>query len=154
MSFNLATAVFSLAGLVAMPVQDAAAQAPAAEPTRSELPVSLSRIREALKKPDGPRFGPPLARPDFKVEVYEAQRFRDLVDLLDFSASPVLPAVLFGGFAGSRTQPLFNVSLNGIGESVAKGISNARRARAERLAREEVARALNQFCSTHECPAR
>jgi hypothetical protein len=114
----------------------------------------LSRIREALKKPDGLRLRTPLARPDFKVEIYEAQRFQDLVDLLDFSASPVLPAVSFGGFAGSRTQPLFNVSLNGIGESVAKGISNARRARAERLAREEVERSLIQFCSSHECAAR
>ena len=131
-------------------MQGTAAQAQAGEAAQGELPVSLSRIREALKKPD-PRLSAPRAKPDFSVDINEEQRFQDLVDLLDFSAIPVLPAVRFGG---SQTQPLFNVSLSGIGQSVAKSVSKARRARAERLAREEVARALIQYCTTHDCTTR
>jgi hypothetical protein len=147
-SFTFAAAVFSLASLV--PAQAPSTTTPADSTPRAELPVSLSRIREALKRPD-PRLSAPTVKPDFKIEVNEEQRFQDLVDLLDFSASPVLPAVWFGG---SQTQPLFNVSVSGIGGSVARSVVKARRARAERLAREEVARALIQFCSTHDCASR
>jgi len=88
---------------------------------------------------------------DFRVDVAEEQRFRDLVDLLDFSAGPSLPAVRFGG---SQTQPLFNVNMTGVGQAVISGIAKARRERAERIAQEEVERAFIQFCSTHECAAR
>jgi hypothetical protein len=151
MSFTSATGIFSLALLLAAPMQGDAAQTQAAAAAQPELPVSLSRIREALKKPD-PRLGSPVTKAaDFRVEIAEQQRFQDLVDLLDFSAIPVVPAVQFGG---SQTQPLFNVSLAGIGQSVSKSVSKARRERAERLARAEVERALYQFCSTHECAAR
>ena len=150
MTFSRSTAVLSLALLLAVPMQGTAAQAQADEAAQRELPVSLSRIREALKRPD-PRLSAPRAKPDFAVEINEQQRFQDLVDLLDFSAIPKLPAVFFGG---SQTQPLFSTSLSGIGVSVAKSVSKARRERAERLAREEVQRALIQFCSSHECAAR
>jgi hypothetical protein len=148
MSFRLATAVFGVVSLAAVQVAGVAAQGEG--PSRPQLPVSLSRIREALKKPENPLTSP-QAKADFKVEIAEQQRFQDLVDLLDFSASPVVPAVLFGG---SQTQPLVSVSLSGIGASVANSVAKARRARAERLAREEVERALSQFCASHECAAR
>ena len=150
MSFTLRTAVLGLALLLSVATQGIAAQAPADEAAQRDLPVSLSRIRDALKKPD-PRLSKPREKPDFSVEINEEQRFQDLVDLLDFSALPSLQAVRFGG---SPTQPLFNVSLSGIGVSVAKSVARARRERAERLAREEVQRALIQFCSSHECAAR
>jgi len=147
MSFTWAAAVLSLVSFLAVEAPSAQTQAEAAPP---QLPVSLSRIREALKKPEG-KLAAPQRQADFKVEIAEEQRFQDLVDLLDFSASPVLPAVRFGG---SQTQPLINVSLTGIGQSVARSVARARRERAERLAQEEVQRALNQFCATHECAAR
>jgi hypothetical protein len=148
MSLTLAAVVVSLTSLLAASPQSAEAQA--ASPPPPELPVSLSRIREALKKPE-PRLTSPKVKADFKIEINEEQRFQDLVDLLDFNASPVLPAVSFGG---SQTQPLVSFSANGAIQSLATSVSKARRARAERLAREEVARALNQFCATHECAAR
>ena len=148
MSFTVATAVFSLASLLA--VQTPSSQTQADGAPQPALPVSLSRIREALKKPEN-KLAAPLRQADFKVDIAEQQRFQELVDLLDFSASPVLPAVWFGG---SHTQPLFNVSLTGIGQSVVRAAAKARRERAERLAREEVERALNQFCATHECAVR
>ena len=137
-------------GLAAfMAVQSSAPPPQNADPPAT-LPVSLGRIREALKKQEG-KLAVPLPRADFRVDIAEEQHFQELVDLLDFSAIPALPAVRFGG---SQTQPLFNVSLSGIGVSVAKSVAKARRERAERLAREEVQRALIQFCSDHECPAR
>jgi hypothetical protein len=148
MSFKLSTAVLSVACLVAG--QTASAQTTAAATPQAPLPFSLSRIREGLKKPEG-KLATPARQADFTVDIAEEQRFQDLVDLLDFSASPVLPAVWFGG---SQTQSLFNVSLTGIGQSVARSVSKARRERAERLAQEEVQRALNQFCATHECAVR
>jgi hypothetical protein len=148
MSCSWAAAAVSLLLFVAVEAPSAQTQAEAAPPP--QLPVSLSRIREALKKPEG-KLAAPQRQADFKVEIAEEQRFQDLVDLLDFSAIPVLPAVRFGG---SQTQPLINVSLTGIGQSVVRGVAKARRERAERLAQEEVQRALNQFCATHECLAR
>ena len=149
--FTLAAMVVILTSLLSASPQGAAGQAASAPPP--EPPVSLSRIREALKKPE-PRLTSPKVKADFKIEINEEQRFQDLVDLLDFSASPVVPAVLFGGFTGSRTQPLVSFSGNGAIQSLSNSVSKARRERAERLAREEVARALNQFCATHECAAR
>jgi hypothetical protein len=144
-------ALLSLSCLVVLPQSAAAQDAPTpAAAAPAELPGSLSRIREALKKPE-PRLVSPLVKADFTVGIAEQQRFQDLVDLLDFSASPVLPAVRFGG---SQTQPLVNVSLSGIGQSVVNSVSKARRERAERLARAEVERALDQFCASHECAAR
>jgi len=41
-----------------------------------------------------------------------------------------------------------------MGQAVGSAIAKARRARAERIVRDEVQRALIEFCATHECPAR
>jgi hypothetical protein len=143
-----AAAILGLASVLA--ASSASAQTNAAETSRTQLPVNLSRIRDGLKRPEG-KFFQPQRQPDFRVDIAEEQRFRDLIDLLDFSGGPSLPAVWFGG---PRTQPLFNVNLNGVGHAVVSGIAKARRERAERIAQEEVQRALNQFCATHECAAR
>jgi hypothetical protein len=150
--FTSRTAVLGLVALLAVPAAAGAAQAASAP--QPELPVSLVRIRAALKKPDG-KLTASLPKSDFKVDVNEEQRFKDLLDLIVFSANPVVPDVHFPApFPGSRTQPLVSFSGNGVISSVAGGISSARRARAERLAQEEVERALIAFCSEHECPAK
>ncbi len=148
MLLRVASAVFVLVSLAAVPV--ASGQTKETTPAQPQLPVSLARIREGLKKSDS-KLTPPARQADFRVDVAEEQRFRDLVDLLDFSAGPSLPAVRFGG---SQTQPLFNVNMTGVGQAVISGIAKARRERAERIAQEEVERAFLQFCSTHECAAR
>ena len=144
MRFRSGIAALSLAAWL-MPHVAAAGQAAAAQP---QLPVSLARIRSALKKPEG-KLTTPLPAADFKVDVNEEQRFRDLLDLLDFNPNPMVPDVQFG--RGTGTQPLVNFNASGAIQSAASGISKARRERAERLAREEVARALITFCETHEC---
>jgi hypothetical protein len=149
MPFTLATAVLSLAAAL-LPAQQPATASQTAKTPQQELPVSLGHIREALKKPES-KLAAPLRQADFRIEIAEEQHFRDLVDLLDFSAQPILPAVWFGG---SQTQPLVSFGVSSIGQSIAHSIAKAHRERAERLAQEEVQRALNQFCATHECAAR
>jgi hypothetical protein len=144
-------------GLVSvMAAQTASVPAQSQAPS-GNLPVSLSRIRGALNKPEGLRVRPaPLA--DFKVEINEAQRFRDLLDLLDFGSGPVAPGGWYSAqqrqLLGQQSQPLVNFDAGAIGQAVGSAISKARRARAERIARDEVQRALIEFCATHECPAR
>jgi hypothetical protein len=141
-------AVIGLASLLVAP--SAGAQTTAGNTPQSQLPVSLSRIREALKRPETKLFQP-ARQADFRVDVAQEQRFRDLIDLLDFSGGPTLPAVWFGN---TGSQPLFKANLNGVVGAVGSVISKARRDRAERIAQEEVERAFIQFCSTHECAAR
>jgi hypothetical protein len=123
----------------------------------SNLPVSMNRIREALKKPPPLRVTPET-RADFSVEINQEQRFKDLLDLIDFGSGAAIPGGLYGyqqqQILGQQTQPLFNVNVSGIGQGIGTAISKARRERAEQLARDEVQRALVDFCATHECPAR
>jgi hypothetical protein len=47
---------------------------------------------------------------------------------------------------------MFALDLLSIGSAVQKAVANARRSRAEQAARDEVRRALTEFCATHECP--
>jgi hypothetical protein len=155
MFFNSMWAGLGLASLMA--AQTATAPPPSQAPS-GNLPVSISRIRNALKKPEGLRVRP-APRADFKVEINEAQRFRDLLDLLDFGSGPVAPGGWYAFqqrqlLGQQQSQPLVSFDAGAMGQAVGSAIANARRARAERLARDEVQRALIEFCATHECPAR
>jgi hypothetical protein len=123
---------------------------PDTAPVRN-LPVSISRIRDALKKPAGPGLTLPPSRADFRVEVLEKQRFEDLLTLLGLGGGSPMPSVMFGS---AVTHPSSAADLSAIGRAAGRAIAEARRERAERLAREEVQRALISFCATHECPAR
>ncbi len=148
-------AAVALAVAVLAPGQSAAP--PADSVAARDLPVSLGRIRNALKRP------PPLiitahTEATFKVEINERQHFQDLLDLIDFGSGPVAPGGLYGyqqqQILGQKTQPLFNVSLSGVGQSINSAVVKARRERAEHLAREEVRRALVDFCAANDCQVR
>jgi len=128
-----------------------AASPPQGAAPPGNLPVSISRIREALKKPAGAGLTLPPPRADFTIEVLEKQRFEDLLSLLGLGGGSPMPTVLFGSAA---THPSSAADLSAIGRSAGRAIAEARRQRAERLAREEVQRALIDFCATHECPSR
>lgn len=109
----------------------------------------MSRIRQALKTAPKLRTASD-SKTDFKVEVNETQRFQDLLDLLDLSGvGSTIPDVLFP----TTATPLFSVNATGLGVSISKAVARARRERAERLAREEVRRALDEYCAAHECPS-
>jgi hypothetical protein len=153
----LDVALLALLVTAASPAQAAPAQQGATATAPGDLPVSLSRIRAGLERPSTLRIIPDT-RADFKVEVNEVQRFQDLLDLLDFGSGPAVPGGLYGyeqqRVIGQQSQPLFNIGLSGLGHSIGTAVGKARRERAERLAREEVRHALDDFCATHECPVK
>ena len=147
-----ASAAFGLTLLLG--VQEPAV-APGNVPPR-QLPVSFARIRRELKKPAPPRLFVPPSQADFSIQVIEKQRFQDLLSLLDFGGGPVAPGGLYAHqqrqvLGQQQSQPLFNVDVMAAGGAVVNAISKARRARAERLAREEVRGALVDFCAARGC---
>ena len=138
----------------------AAAQNPAPPPQpvipARNLPISLARIREGLKRPE--LFLAARPRADFFVEINEKQRFQDLLALINFDSGPSIPGGWYSfqqaQMLGQKTQPLVSFNATGVAQAIGGAISQARRERAERLAREEVRRALVDFCTVNECPAR
>jgi hypothetical protein len=106
----------------------------------SQLPVSMDRIREALKKP------PPLLqvsalsgdRPTFRIEVRERPFTLQPVDEDPFDPTFGLPS------AGE-------LLMTGIDKIRSAAVGYMRR-RAERRARKEVEDALAAFCAVRECP--
>ena len=133
----------------------AALQRPAAaqEPPPLNLPVSLERIREELARPPRPSLLDTIdARPHFRVTVEEQRpSFVEMFDPQDFDGGPVPPG---GLYAYEQQQRLFPQSTPIVGFDVlpffrelAASIRSARRARSEAAAREEVARAMAEFCA-------
>ena len=125
--------------------------APASSPAETpEVPITVSfrRIRDMLKKPDVSRLTAPRPQADFSVEILEKQKFEDLLTLLGLGGGSPMPTVLFGGAA---SRPSSAADLTGLGRAALARLSKSRKARAERLAREEVARDLIAFCTLYEC---
>lgn len=139
-------------------------------PKPLNLPVSLDRIREALQQP------PPQAlkglnepHPQFRVEITERQKLDDLVKSLKFDSGPPVPGglyayeqqqVLFPKVDNPLVQPYaaFNqsqllwVSLTSLIErylagKLVSGVEGANRAAADAAAKQEVERAIAEYCS-------
>ena len=112
-----------------------------AQAAASHLPVSLERIRAALKEQPPVLRGPAWsgAIPTFRVEVQQRLWVLQPIEEEQFDPTLGLPSVgelLMGGIDKIR--------------SAAVGY---KRGRAERRARREVEEALAAFCAAHECPA-
>jgi hypothetical protein len=131
---NVSVAILIVGGIFVLqtPVQAQTEDAP--------LPVSLERIRAALKEqPPALRVPAPSDdEPTFRVEVREPLRVLQPVEETPFDPTFGLPS------AGE-------LMMNGIGK-VRSAIVNYKRGRAERRARKEVL-ALAAFCAIHGCPA-
>ena len=138
----------------------------------SNLPVSLDKIRDALQqRPAVPALRGLYEVPTFKVEIHERQKFtlEDLIKSLDFKAGPV-PAGGVYGFEQQRQlwnptdhplqQPyaafgqgeLLTILVeNLVGKYLAgkamNAVSAAERNHAEAAAREEVHRAITEYCA-------
>jgi len=132
----------------------------AAQPeTTGDLPVSVDRVRAGLARPPAIVINPPMPTVHFRVEVKEHQYFTELPPI-DFGTGPRGPELPFWMPRGpipqvGTTPALAGVDLLALGRGLAKRISAARRASAEQAAREEVQRALREFCATsHECEVR
>jgi hypothetical protein len=127
-----------------------------------DLPVSLTRIREALERPAPLRITLPESNADFHVEIrerplYSPNLLGPVESLWSTGTSPVPPGGLYAFDQRQRlrqqwSQPMFAVDLLSIATAAQKAVANARRSSAEKAARDEVRRALAEFCSTHECP--
>jgi hypothetical protein len=156
----------------ASPVQYiSAADSSAGKSGWADLPVSLGKIREALERSPADLLKGLDERPHFQLEVRERQRIEDLLATIDFRSGPVPPGgvygyeqqqILFPKAQNPLAQPyaafgqgeLLTLAIEALlqrllGRPVLDAISDARRASAEREAREEVARALAGFIAAN-----
>jgi len=117
------------------------------------LPVSLDRIRAALERSPVARLKIVDRKPDFRVEIRERRRIEELLATLDFRSGPVPPGGLYAFEQKARlsspwgSQPIVSVDLLSVAGWFAGGISSARRTHAEAGAREEVTRAIADYCA-------
>jgi hypothetical protein len=147
-------------------------RASAATDGQLNLPVSLDHIKEALEQPPPAQ---PLRGlnevAQFRVEITEKQKIRleDLINSLDFKTGPVPPGGLYGyeqqrqvfppvdnplrqPYAAFNQPELVTVLVeNLVGYYLAgkagSAISSEERARAEAAARQEVVRAITEYCA-------
>jgi hypothetical protein len=134
------------------------------------LPVSLETIREGLARP--PALRGLDRKPDFSVTIEEQQRLEELFRALEFKMGPPPPGGLyayeqqrllfnptneplvqpFAAFSGPQMVTLAIESL--IGRYLVGRVTGGSRARAEKAARQEVSRAIAEFCAKQPDRAR
>lgn len=134
------------------------------------LPVSLDNIREGLARP--PVLRGLDRKPDFSVTIEVEHRLQELFRALEFKMGPPPPGGLyayeqqrllfpktddplaqpFAAFSGGQLMTLAIEAL--VGKYLMGRVSGAQRGRAERAAREEVARAIAEFCAKQADRAR
>lgn len=126
--------------------------APQPDTDEQALPVSVERVYEGLQR--APLKIPPLdSAANFRIRIEE--RTFPLETVLE-AVRRELAAQVRGPNASQRTftgaQPLI-VSPNMIDvvTTIVGRINKARRERAERVVREEIAQELTAFCAEHDC---
>jgi hypothetical protein len=118
-------------------------------PRQPALPVSVERIRVRLLQPVGLRHAVER-QPDFRASVTEEFTPPETVlEALRRDLSGVVSAKRIP--PGTISPPLVSVELLQVVSHLKRQLSAARRARAERNARIEVATALAEFCAQHDC---
>jgi hypothetical protein len=150
----------------------AAAQSSTGDTQSGDLPVSLDRIRAGLKRQATDSL---LRRveipPDFRIQILEQQKINDMLSKLDFKhlSGPAPAGGLYGyeqqqrlfnsvdhplvqpyaAFSGGEliTIAIENLIARYFGGRIVNAITEAERARAERAAREEVDRAITDYCA-------
>jgi hypothetical protein len=153
------------------------AQAPFPAAKIDQLPVSLEKIKTALEQPPiEPLRGLTGLKgldnvPNFTIAVEERQRVKleDLVNSLDFKSGPVPPGGLYAYEQQRQLLPAVNnplrqpyaefsqpelvtiltenLAVHYLAGRAANAITTAERARAEAQAREDVIRAVVEYCA-------
>ena len=138
---------------------------------QGELPVSLARIKGALEQPVAPPLRGLNEVPTFTIAIEEKQRIKleDLINSLDFKSGPTPPG---GVYAYEQQRQMFppvnnplrqpysefsqpelltilaeNLAGHYLAGRAASAITSAERARAEAQARDEVLRAVVEYCA-------
>jgi hypothetical protein len=110
-----------------------------AQGDNADLPVSIERIRAALKRQPLLQIPPESGdAPTFRIEVRGRFSVLQPIDDKPFDPTFGLPSVgelLMGGV-----------------QKIGSAVVDYKRRRAERRARKEVDDALAAFCAVHECP--
>ena len=152
--------------------QAAVPESSAADSPSANLPVSLDHIRTGLKRQATDSL---LKRveipPDFRIQILEQQRIDELLSKLDFKGLKA-PAPAGGLYGYDQQQRLFNPVNNPLvqpyaafsggelitvavenlmarylGGKIVNGLSDFERARAEHAARQEVEKAIADYCA-------
>jgi hypothetical protein len=142
-----------------------------AERQETNLPVSLDKIREALQQSPVPLLRGLNEVPTFKIEIRERQKIslEDLIKSLDFKSGPVPAGGLYGfeqqrqmwnatdhplqqPYAAFSQPELLTILVeNLVGKYLAgkamSALTAAERNHAETAAREEVQRAIAEYCA-------
>jgi hypothetical protein len=136
----------------------------------SDLPVSIERIRELLARASAESVLVGLDRqPDYKITVEERRFLKDILESLDVKTGPSPPGGLYAyeiqqQYWNTRNSPLARpyaaftsgelaqvtmTSILGtlVGRYLTQTVMNLSRTEAENLAREEVRRAIEEYCS-------
>ena len=144
-------------------------QTTAVQEKSAELPVSLTKIREALQTTPIFSLSTLDERPIFRVQIQERQRIEELLATLNFKAGPVpaggvymaeqnrimFPSVdnplrqQFGAFNQSELLTILIENLAGhyLAGKAGNAISKAERASAQAAAKDEVRTAVAQYCN-------
>jgi hypothetical protein len=148
--------------------QDGATGQAATDPG-SSLPVSLTKIREALATAPALSLSSFDERPIFRIQIQERQRIEELLATLNFKAGPV-PAggvymaeqnrIMFPPVDNPLRQPyaafnqgelltilIENLLGKYLGGKAINAVSAAERAHAEAAAKEDVKAAIAQYCT-------
>ena len=138
-----------------------------------QLPVSLDRIRERLKKPqDQTLLHTYEMKPDFSVQIQEQAHIDELMSKLDFKSGPAPAGGLYSyeqqrrlfnptdrplqqpyaAFSGGELITIAIENLIGryIASRAGNAISSAVRSRAESEARKEVDQAVEDYCAQRQ----
>jgi hypothetical protein len=121
--------------LAAVALTGAALQAQATVDTPPASFDSAERIRAALSRPPS-RLVLETRIPDFSVHIEKRQPMQDIFDVPAWATAPV-----------GWQPPAIGFNLLSVVQYVAKGIAEAKRDHDVRAAREEVARAMTEFCA-------
>ena len=137
------------------------------------LPVSLDKIREALQQPPVQPLRGLDERPLFRVEIRERLRIDELLQTLKFNSGPAVPGGLYGyeqqrimfptvdnplaqpwsAFTQPELAKVASISMietliaRYLAKRIIGAVGVAERASAERSAREEVSRAVAEYCA-------
>jgi hypothetical protein len=111
-----------------MLVAGAAAQEPAAD-------TSVDRVRAALEKPPS-KLTLQDRTPDFSVHIEKRRPMQDIFDVPPWQLEP-----------HGWQPPGIGFDLMSVVRYVAKGVSDAKRSHDERVAREDVQRAIADYCA-------